>query len=296
MEVKAEKTHFYLEISKKLLLSNFLFYCVIFLFVLKISTVLVSINFPQNIFFADVTKSALENFVNQTRQSVGLSMLSENQKLNQAAQLKAENMTQNNYFAHTSPSGISPWFWFSKAGYNYKYAGENLARDFSSAQATVDAWMNSPTHRDNILNSKYKEIGIGVTEGDLAGIDTTIVVQFFGATYQDKVSEPVAQVQQVKTPVPTLAPTIVPVTTNLPQVQAEITSPQPNQQVLISPFNTTRFASIAVVLLLLFVFVLDAFLVSRRRIIRVAGRTFAHVAFLGMILTVILILRSGKIL
>ena len=96
MEVKAEKTHFYLEISKKLLLSNFLFYCVIFLFVLKISTVLVSINFPQNIFFADVTKSALENFVNQTRQSVGLSMLSENQKLNQAAQLKAENMTQNN--------------------------------------------------------------------------------------------------------------------------------------------------------------------------------------------------------
>ena len=165
MEVKAEKTHFYLEISKKLLLSNFLFYCVIFLFVLKISTVLVSINFPQNIFFADVTKSALENFVNQTRQSVGLSMLSENQKLNQAAQLKAENMTQNNYFAHTSPSGISPWFWFSKAGYNYKYAGENLAIGFFESNEVYQAWLNSPSHKVNILNPNYTEFGTAVVYG-----------------------------------------------------------------------------------------------------------------------------------
>ena len=245
---------------------------------------------------SQISPDEVIRLTNQKRAEAGLSALTYNQTLAGAAYTKGRDMIDRDYWAHTAPDGTQPWKFFTDFGYRYKYAGENLARDFSSAQATVDAWMNSPTHRDNILNSKYKEIGIGVTEGDLAGIDTTIVVQFFGATYQDKVSEPVAQVQQVKTPVPTLAPTIVPVTTNLPQVQAEITSPQPNQQVLISPFNTTRFASIAVVLLLLFVFVLDAFLVSRRRIIRVAGRTFAHVAFLGMILTVILILRSGKIL
>ncbi|KKP48253.1 MAG: hypothetical protein UR39_C0001G0048 [Candidatus Woesebacteria bacterium GW2011_GWA1_33_30] len=245
---------------------------------------------------SQISPDEVTRLTNQKRAEAGLSALTYNQTLAGAAYTKGRDMIDRDYWAHTAPDGTQPWKFFTDFGYRYKYAGENLARDFSSAQATVDAWMNSPTHRDNILNSKYKEIGIGVTEGDLAGIDTTIVVQFFGATYQDKVSEPVAQVQQVKTPVPTLAPTIVPVTTNLPQVQAEITSPQPNQQVLISPFNTTRFASIAVVLLLLFVFVLDAFLVSRRRIIRVAGRTFAHVAFLGMILTVILILRSGKIL
>jgi len=180
MEVKAEKTHFYLEISKKLLLSNFLFYCVIFLFVLKISTVLVSINFPQNIFFADVTKSALENFVNQTRQSVGLSMLSENQKLNQAAQLKAENMTQNNYFAHTSPSGISPWFWFSKAGYNYKYAGENLAIGFFESNEVYQAWLNSPSHKVNILNPNYTEFGTAVVYG-FGENNAVIVVQEFAS-------------------------------------------------------------------------------------------------------------------
>ena len=94
------------------------------------STVLVSINIPQNIFFADITKSALENFVNQTRQSVGLQPLTENTALDQAAQIKAENMVQDNYFEHTSPSGITPWAWFVQAGYNYKYAGENLAIGF----------------------------------------------------------------------------------------------------------------------------------------------------------------------
>ena len=245
---------------------------------------------------SQISPDEVIRLTNQKRAEAGLSALTYNQTLAGAAYTKGRDMIDRDYWAHTAPDGTQPWKFFTDFGYRYKYAGENLARDFSSAQATVDAWMNSPTHRDNILNSKYKEIGIGVTEGDLAGIDTTIVVQFFGATYQDKVSEPVAQVQQVKTPVPTLAPTIVPVTTNLPQVQAEITTPKPNQRVLISPFTTTKNLSLIVVGLLLLVFIIDAFLVSRRRITRIAGRTFAHVAFLGMILAIILILKSGKIL
>ena len=116
--------------KSRFLQSNILLYCVVLLLALKIVTILVSINFPQNIFFADITKSALENFVNQTRQSAGLQPLSENEKLDQAAQLKAENMVQDQYFNHTSPSGVTPWFWFLQAGYNYKYAGENLAIGF----------------------------------------------------------------------------------------------------------------------------------------------------------------------
>ena len=77
---------------------------VVLIFVFKIFITLVSINIPQNIFFADIAKLALESFVNQTRESNGLKPLAESAKLNQAAQLKAQNMVANNYFNHTSPS------------------------------------------------------------------------------------------------------------------------------------------------------------------------------------------------
>ena len=89
--------------KSRFLQSNILLYCVVLLLAIKIATILVSTNIPQNIFFADITKSALENFVNQTRQASGLNTLAENEKLNQAAQLKAENMVQDQYFNHTSP-------------------------------------------------------------------------------------------------------------------------------------------------------------------------------------------------
>ena len=218
-------------------------------------------------------------------------------------------MVDRDYWAHVAPDGTQPWSFFARFGYKYRYAGENLARDFSSAGAVVDAWMNSPTHRDNILNPKYKEIGIGITEGDLAGSDSTIVVQFFGATYTDNVSKPavvagnttevkkvVVEVKPVKTQTP--EPTQVPVSVNLETIDKEVvlSSPLPEQRVLISPFNTTRTASLVVVGILIIVFMVDAFLVSKRRITRIAGRTFAHVVFLGMVLSIILILKSGRIM
>jgi uncharacterized protein YkwD len=115
--------------------------------------------------------------------------------LNQNYQMplqKGRDMIDKDYWAHVAPDGTQPWKFFSQFGYKYRFAGENLARDFSNANDAVNAWMNSPTHKDNILNPKYKEIGIGITEGDLAGSDTTIIVQFFGATYSDKVTQPLA--------------------------------------------------------------------------------------------------------
>lgn len=245
-------------------------------------------------FAAQISPEEVIRLTNQKRVEAGLPALTFNQTLASAAYTKGRDMIDRDYWAHVAPDGTQPWKFFTQFGYRYRYAGENLARDFSSASAAVDAWMNSPTHRENILNPKYKEIGIGVTEGDLAGVDTTIIVQFFGATYADQTPQKVAEVSkkevvQQKTPEPTASPTLIPIT-------ATITTPAPNQQVLISPFNTTRFASISIVGLLLIIFVLDAFLVSRRRIVRIAGRTFAHVTFLGMILIIILILKSGKIL
>ena len=275
------------------------------------------INFLPNLkpnilgYVAQISPEEVVRLTNQKRTEAGLAPLTYNQTLAGAAYTKGRDMIDRDYWAHVAPDGTQPWKFFSDFGYRYRYAGENLARDFSNASSTVDAWMNSPTHRDNILNPKYKEIGIGVTEGDLAGVDTTIVVQFFGATYVDqtpqKVAEapkvsvsnsPIASVEPVATQVvePSTAPTFIPLETILPKVQALITSPTPNQQVLISPFTTTRTVSLVVVGLLLVVFVIDAFLVEKRKISRIAGRTFAHVIFLIMILSIILILRAGKIM
>ncbi len=94
---------------------------------------------------------------------------------------KAEDMLTNNYFSHTSPAGITPWKWIEDADYDYNYAGENLAMDFTSAEKMNDAWLTSPTHRANILNEKYKDIGVAVKEGVINGRATIVVVQMFGS-------------------------------------------------------------------------------------------------------------------
>ena len=101
---------------------------------------------------AEITAAEVIRMVNDSRQAAGLEVLAENEKLSQAAQAKVEDMLKEDYFAHNSPNGKTPWFWIEKAGYDYRYAGENLAMDFKNAQEQHAAWMASPTHKKNILN------------------------------------------------------------------------------------------------------------------------------------------------
>ena len=181
--------------KSRLIQSKTLFYCVALLLVLKIAAVLFSINLPPNIFFADITKSVLQTSLNQTRQSLGLNPLAENQKLNAAAQLKAENMVQNQYFNHVSPTGVTPWFWFLKAGYQYKYAGENLAIGFYDSEEVFNAWLNSPSHKANILNPNYTEVGTAVL-GGFGQANTIVVVQEFGSRLPTK--QPLTKTENTK--------------------------------------------------------------------------------------------------
>ncbi|MDB5180333.1 MAG: hypothetical protein JWO54_91 [Candidatus Saccharibacteria bacterium] len=118
---------------------------------------------------------------NKERQADSLGDLKLNDQLSQAAFLKAQDMFTHNYWAHTSPSGVEPWKWFGDTGYNYSVAGENLAKNYPTADATVDAWMNSTSHRENILNGKYVDVGFAVVDGTLDGRATTLVVAFYGA-------------------------------------------------------------------------------------------------------------------
>jgi hypothetical protein len=159
---------------------RFLFSYVIFLVILKIFSLIYIFYIPQTPFFADISSSALIEMTNQERTTLGLSPLQVNEELNLAARMKAQDMLNNNYFSHYSPQGVSPWHWFQVAGYNYQHAGENLAIGFWDAYETHNAWYDSATHRANMIDPKFKEIGIAVVEGNWQGVTTYVVVQLFG--------------------------------------------------------------------------------------------------------------------
>ncbi len=140
--------------------------------------------FSRSIFFADVTSDVLLDLVNSTREDERLSPLKISDQLNLAAYQKARDMIDNQYFAHYSPGGISPWCWFSQVGYQYYYAGENLAIHFFDSAEVHEAWMSSSSHRANILNPNYQEMGLAVVTGYFEGQETAIVVQLFGTPRQ----------------------------------------------------------------------------------------------------------------
>ena len=260
--------------------------------------------FPQVLgYAANISPSEVIRLTNTQRVANGLGALSENSTLDGAALAKGNDMLAKGYWAHFAPDGTSPWSFFLKFGYKYKYAGENLARDFPDAVSAVNAWMNSPSHKENILNPNYSEIGIGVVEGSLAGADTTIIVQFFGAPLSGEVTIPVAKAKEVSpvavklTPVPSSTPT--PTLTLAPTPGEAVVYKQStpaSSVIFVSPFNSTKNISLLVTGILILVLSIDLVVVRRRKIARIGGRTLAHLAYFGMILAVILILKAGQII
>ncbi len=134
----------------------------------------------KNKLLGDIRTGVLISLTNKERVKNDISILTENELLTKAAQLKAEDMVKKGYFAHYSPDGVSPWFWIEEVGYDYQKAGENLAVNFESSKEVIDAWMNSPTHRENIVKEGYTEIGIATASGTYKGKEGIFVVQIFG--------------------------------------------------------------------------------------------------------------------
>lgn len=135
---------------------------------------------PRSKLYGIIVTNALVDETNQGRIANGLPVLHEDPLLDTAAQQKANDMATNNYFAHTSPAGLTPWYWFQKVGYNFDYAGENLAVNFSDSQDVTNAWMNSPEHRANILDADYTDIGMATAQGTFQGHPAIYVVELFG--------------------------------------------------------------------------------------------------------------------
>jgi uncharacterized protein YkwD len=138
---------------------------------------------------SEVNKNSIIQLVNQSRTENNVQVLNENEILDKVAQDKLDDMLKNNYFAHTSPAGITPWHWFDENKYDYRYAGENLALGFSSVENEHKAWMDSLTHKKNILNPNYKEIGVAVRKGTIDGSLVTVAVQEFGSRAENGVLE-----------------------------------------------------------------------------------------------------------
>jgi len=153
----------------------------VLLILLKVAAIVLPVALPSSSLFSSaITPINIVELTNQTRGNLGLGELKANSLLAAAATAKANDIINNQYFAHTSPAGLNPWYWIDKAGYNYLYAGENLAIHYESAEDVTEGWLASPTHRANIVQPKYNDIGVGVAYGIFDGVESTVVVQMFG--------------------------------------------------------------------------------------------------------------------
>ncbi|HEX2964393.1 MAG TPA: CAP domain-containing protein [Syntrophorhabdaceae bacterium] len=131
-----------------------------------------------------LTKEAIIELTNSARASEGLSTLDENPVLDSIAEARAKDILEKQYFAHVSPTGEQASHIALKVGYRYRVISENLARGvFSTNGKLIDAWMNSPSHRKNILSSRMREIGVSVVKGTFNGTETWISVQIFGLQF-----------------------------------------------------------------------------------------------------------------
>jgi len=224
-------------------------------------------------FATDISVDKLYQLTNEQRQNNGLSPLSLNSALTLAAQRKAENMFSENYWSHYSPDGKTPWDFILGAGYQYEYAGENLAKNFLFSNGVVDAWMNSTTHRDNLLKKEYTEVGYAIVNGVLNGEQTTLVVQEFGKPIASSFTPPSVQV-------------------SVPQQILAQKTVQPK----INVFNFTFSLNIVFMVFLLLALALDFYYASKFNVIRVGGKNTAHFLFIVFILIGLFMSTIGTII
>lgn len=253
-------------------------------------------------FTSSVTVDEVVRATNEKRIEAGLKQLNYSEKLADAARRKAANMIEENYWAHNSPSGKSPWVWFQAAGYNYSVAGENLAKDFGNTTRLVDAWMASPTHRDNIINGKYKEIGIAVVPGTLQGQETVLVVQLFGTPNGGSVTE-AAPKENTATAEPVEVAEVKGLkVAEMVSPDAEILQITPaSSPVAIVPakynkFELARLLNLATTALFIIALIIDLYLAESKRLTRRVGNNWAHILFINLILLATVIVNAGKIM
>ncbi len=275
----------------------------------------------------DINTDDLLAQTNQERAAAGLPALKLDPRLNQSATLKARDMFDYDYWAHVNPTtGTQPWHWFLAAGYNYQYAGENLAKDFDTTAGVMQGWMNSPGHKANILNSHYTDVGFAVQDGTLVGGQTTLVVAHYGSLPATTVTavvptpapKPAVQASAVTppptpppatptpTPIPTSTPTASPSTTPAVVALASPSAPAPKNYSLFMPLSLTQtlnwatLATLGLLVILLVVYLITHLTVWRKGLRRwrtVHYRLYAaaQVSSLATVITLLAVSGFGKV-
>lgn len=284
-------------------------------------------------FASDISVDQVVTYTNQERSNQGLQPLTLNSRLSAAALSKAQDMLDNQYWAHTSPKGREPWDFIKDADYLYQVAGENLARDFHTTPAMVKAWMASPTHKANILNGKYEEIGVAVVNGKLEGFETTLVVQMFGKPrasaankaqvgdagiakqFQKVVAdERLKQAQGKKSSAE--KPVTQPDTTTtqgietLPNIQAVQPASNQDHSVLASamipigrlsasplftPLQLTKAFFLGVILMIILTLIYDSLIIGHRKTMRMVGHNLGHIILFTSIAFLLVFFKGGVI-
>lgn len=245
-----------------------------------------------------ITRNDLLDDTNKARSENGMAQLKLNEKLNAAAQQKADYMFLHNFWAHFAPDGTTPWSFIKNSGYDYIYAGENLAKGFTSSSDIVKAWMNSPSHRENMLSSKYRDVGFAVVEGNLLGEDTVLVVQMFGAetTVPGQTSQDGQKTASSEQAVPKAVQQEAPL---LKEPGQEVLKVQ-SQDVVASPKINSKVASksvvIAFLLFIITILTLDILIVEKKKIPRIVGHNLDHIILLVLFLTYVILTKAGGIL
>lgn len=227
----------------------------------------------------NISVDSLLLLTNKEREANGANPLVIDSDLSQAAAQKAEDMFRNDYWAHNSPDGKTPWVFIKDSGYNYVHAGENLARGFSSAEDIVAAWMASPNHRANMLSSNYKDVGFAVKIGKLNGEETVLIVEELG----NKV-------------IPVVASRPVGVETSSAQAKALANSSVPiMRKSIINSLSLSSNINKAILFIFFVALTLDMIIVERKKIVRFVGHNIDHIFYLTLILLVVSILTKGVI-
>lgn len=284
--------HLHNNFRAKLLHNSTLFALIVFIVILSFLFSSVGNRRPDILGISySITENEILVKTNQARQENGLPPLTLNTQLEHAAEVKASDMFSKNYWAHFAPDGsTTPWIFIKNSGYEYLYAGENLAKGFTNSSDIVNSWMKSPTHRDNMLSSRFKDIGFAIVQGKLQGEDTVLVVEMFGSrdvrpaqaevktTSEEKPTNNnlLGQSQQVgKIPI---------------QPKSYITEPK------IDSALGTRTISLIILFLVLGTFVIDFIIIEKKRIPRIVGHNLDHILLVIIFIIFILIQKGGGVL
>ncbi|MCC7160502.1 hypothetical protein IT399_02175 [Candidatus Nomurabacteria bacterium] len=222
---------------------------------------------------AAVLPAVLADLTNNERKTENIPILSVSPILNKAAEMKAEDMATKGYFAHTSPEGKTPWYWIEKVGYKYQYAGENLAINFTDSKDVANAWLNSPSHKANIVKENYTEMGTGIAFGVYQGHNTIFVAQVYAnplsTTDQSKLSKKEVKVKTAeksvvvatKEKINVLGAEVTKNTENKSNIYLPVELPKPTfwQRLIASPRNTTNvilFSVFGIIFVALFLYII----------------------------------------